>query len=139
MIDDPTHVPDPPTPPVRVLTITISEILLGLIGFAGLFVGGTLVWGVMTTPDLPGEARGSWVPPGFLAYGVATTIAFIAERRRWRWALAAVLASQLPWAIGLGVAYLTIAPDWSLLVAVGLALAASAGSVLVHVSRTRRR
>ena len=135
---DPTSHPDPPPLPAPVrrtgITVTLSQLILGLIAFPALFVGLSLVWGVVSMGDF---GRDWAVPVAFTAYGAATMVAFVADRRRWRWAAAAALASQLPWIVGMMWAYFTVYPDGSFLIAAGLAAAACAPIVLAWVAGRR--
>jgi hypothetical protein len=75
------------------------------------------------------------VPVAFLGYGVLSAVAFVAARRHWSWALAAVLVSQVPWMVGMAWAYVAFADDWSLLLTMGLAAAAVVTAMLERVRR----
>jgi hypothetical protein len=128
----------PPAPPLephpRTITFRISELLLALVAFGGLVVGIPLVLGLLSMPELV-DSDDWMVPVAFLGYGVLSAAAFVAERQRRAWALAAVLVSQVPWIVGMGWAYVSFANDWSLLLTMALAAAAVITAVLERVRR----
>ena len=119
----------PLEPQPRTITFRISELLLALVAFGGLVVGIPLVLGLLSMPELV-DSDDWMVPVAFLGYGVVSAVAFVAGRRRWGWALAAVLLSQVPWMVGMAWAYVAFADDWSLLLTMALAAAAVVTAVL---------
>ncbi len=128
----------PPAPPLepqpRTITFRISELLLALVAFGGLVVGIPLVLGLLSMPALV-DSDDWMVPVAFLGYGLLSAVAFVAERQRRAWAIAAVLISQVPWMVGMAWAYVSFAKDWSLLVTIALAAAAVVTAVLPRVRR----
>ena len=123
-----------PTPSPRTITFKLSELFLALVAFGGLIVGIPLVLGMLSMSELV-DSDDWMVPVAFLGYGILSAVAFVAERRRWGWALAAVLVSQVPWIIGMAWAYVSFANDPSLLLTMGLAAAAVVTAVLQRVRR----
>jgi hypothetical protein len=131
--DDPAVTPTP-SPSPRTITFRLSELFLALVAFGGLVVGIPLVLGLLSMPELV-DSDDWMVPVAFLGYGVLSAVAFVAERQRRAWAIAAVLISQVPWMVGMAWAYVAFADDWSLLLTMALAAAAVVTAVLERVRR----